>query len=289
MMDRYRAGLADLRDRYDVRTAWEPGGERGYLAAPDEERAAALNRVLHDPNIEAIFCVRGGYGCLRLLDRIELPDADRRPPLLIGYSDVTALHLSFCARRGWTGLSGPVVTEWPQMTPDSPEYAAREHLEAWLAGDTPALAPFNGTSLTPHTPGNGTGPLLGGNLSVLSRLVGTRHCPDFTGSVLFLEDVQEEPYQIDRKLAHLQLAGLLDNLAGVVLGSFSTPDLDSDKPTLSLPEIVADYFADRPYPVATGLAYGHLLPRVTVPVGLRARLRVGDDEATLEATEPLAS
>jgi len=284
-MERYRRGLASLKTTYDVRTAWKPGRERGYLAASDVERAADLNRALHDPEVEAIFCVRGGYGCLRLLDRIDLP-ADRSPPLLIGYSDITALHLSFYTRRGWPGLSGPVVTEWPQMTPDSDGHAAALHLDAWLNGDTPTLSRFEGTSLAPGTPGDAAGPLLGGNLSVLSRLLGTRHCPDFHGAILFLEDVQEKPYQIDRKLAHLQLAGILDAVSGVVLGEFSTPDLDPDKPTLEVDDVFADYFDDRPYPVATGLKYGHLLPRVTVPIGVPARLSVTADAARLEAEAP---
>jgi len=288
MMDRFREGLAHLRSRYTVTRSWEPGTERGYLSAADPDRAAALNGAIADPDVRAIFCVRGGYGCLRLLDALDLEAARSHPTLIVGYSDITALHLALYRHVGWAGLSGPVVTEWPQMFGDA-HRPALDHLQDWLLGETPPLSPFNNTVLTPHTSGRGTGPLLGGNLSVLSRMVGSPHLPSMEGAVLFLEDVDEKPYAVDRMLAHLQLAGVLDDLAGAVLGTFSSGDLDPEKPTLTLDEIVADYFADRPYPVATGLCYGHHLPRVTVPIGLPARLQVTDDEALLDVTRSLAA
>ena len=282
MMDRFRVGLAHLRSRYTVVHSWEPGAERGYLSAPDPDRAAALNDAIADPDVQAVFCVRGGYGCLRLLDALDWEAARSHPTLIVGYSDITALHLALYCHADWVGLSGPVVTEWPQMLGDDAHRPALDHLQRWLSGDTPPLSPFDASSLTPHTTGQGTGPLLGGNLSVLSRMVGSPHLPSMEGAILFLEDVDEKPYAIDRMLTHLQLAGVLDNLAGVVLGTFSTGALDPDKPTLSLDDIVADYFADRPYPVATGLCYGHHLPRVTVPIGLSARLTVTENGASLD-------
>jgi muramoyltetrapeptide carboxypeptidase len=191
---------------------------------------------------------------------------------------VTALHLAFHARVGWTGLSGPVVTEW-----------------ATAAADT--LAPFRNQAegsifsagseeLAPMRPGTATGPLLGGNLSVLTRLLGTPYAPDWSGAILVLEDVAEAPYRIDRMLAHLEHAGVLDAVGGVVLGHFTTGDLDDCRPTLSLDTVFADYFAERPYPVATGLPYGHLLPRCTLPIGVPAQLTVHPDRARLDALAP---
>lgn len=280
-LERYRTGLDRLRDLYDVRFAWSPGQERGYLAAPDEARAAALHRAIASPSIHAVFCVRGGYGSLRLLPRIDWSLAHERPTLLVGYSDVTALHLAFYARAGWTGLSGPVVTEWTHA-----EAATLDPFHALAAGETPVLTGAPEAPLQPLVPGSATGPLLGGNLSVLTRLVGTPYAPRFEGALLVLEDVAEAPYRIDRMLAHLRHAGVLDAVAGVVLGQFSTGDLDSDKPTLSLQTVFADYLADRPYPVVTNLNYGHLLPRCTLPIGVPARLTATADGASLELLSP---
>lgn len=278
-LDTYRRGLARLRRFYDVRSAWAPGRQRGYLAAPDVVRAAALEEAIRDPAIQAIICVRGGYGCLRLLSHLDWGLARTHPTLLVGYSDITVLHLAYYARAGWTGLSGPVVTEWAE---------ADEHtlhsFRILAEGATPALGTGD---LRPLRPGTASGPLLGGNLSVLSRLVGTPYAPDWSGAILVLEDVAEAPYRIDRMLAHLQHAGVLGAVSGVVLGRFRTGDLDSERPTLSLDEVFADYFDDRPYPVATNLNYGHLLPRLSLPIGVPVRLSTTGESAHLKVQRSL--
>ena len=128
----YERGLAQLKETYDVRTAWTPGPEQGYLAASDARRTAALHRAIENPEIRAIICVRGGYGCLRLLHRIDWALARQHPTLLVGYSDVTALHLAFFAQAGWTGLSGPVVTEWAES-----DAATLHSFKEWSEGGTP--------------------------------------------------------------------------------------------------------------------------------------------------------
>jgi len=276
-LDRYRTGLSRLRAQYDVRTAWAPGQERGYLAAPDAVRAAALHEAIRNPAITAILCVRGGYGCLRLLDRLDWALARAHPTLLVGYSDVTALHLALYARAGWTGLSGPVVTEWAVADDET-----LGPFRSLAAGGTLSIG---SSQLHGLQPGTATGPLLGGNLSVLTRLVGTPYAPDWSGAVLAIEDVAEAPYRVDRMLAHLQHAGVLDAVEGVVLGAFSTGE-DDHEPTLSLDTVFDDYFADRPYPVAAGLPYGHLLPRYTLPLGVPVHLSASPSEARLEALAP---
>lgn len=274
----YREGLSRLRSLYEVRTAWAPGRQQGYLSAPDAVRAAALHDAIRDPAIDAIVCVRGGYGCLRLLDRLDWALARRHPTLVVGYSDVTALHLAFYARVGWTGLSGPVVTEWAD--------ADEQTLAPFRTLAEGGLFSIDADRLTPVRPGTATGPLLGGNLSVLTRLLGTPFVPDWSGAILVVEDVAEAPYRVDRMLSHLQHAGVLDAVGGVVLGRFTTGDLDPDRPTLSLDTVFADYFGDRPYPVATNLPYGHVLPRRTLPLGVPARLSVTSTGAQLEALAP---
>lgn len=269
---------------YRVERLFAPDAQRGYLAAPDADRLAALNRALAAPNLRAIFCVRGGYGSLRLLDRIDYTAARAHPKLLLGYSDITALQWALWAQADWPSLSSLVVTEWGHAEPSTVA-----HIRQWAEGETPALRSLDGAALTPLQPGRAEGILLGGNLAVLSRLIGTPYQPDLSGAILYLEDVQEPPYRIDRMLAHLQLSGVLDELAGVLLGRFSEPDDATPGPSLSLDEVFADYFSDRPYPVARGLSYGHCLPRLSMPQGIRARLDVHADAATLTPLEPLTT
>lgn len=280
-LTRYREGLSRLRSLYDVRSAWAPGQERGYLAAPDAVRTAALHDAIRDPDIQAIVCVRGGYGCLRLLSRLDWTLAHDHPTLLVGYSDITALHLAFYTRAGWTGLSGPVVTEWAEIDEDTVT-----PFRALAEGDTPFLGD---DALSSLRPGTATGPLLGGNLSVLTRLVGTPYAPDWSGALLVLEDVAEAPYRIDRMLAHLQHAGVLDVVSGVILGTFRPDTPPPDRPSLSLDTVFSDYFADRPYPVATGLPYGHLLPRCSVPIGVPATLTANTTDARLQVLAPVVA
>lgn len=274
-LDRYRTGLDRLRTVYDVRTAWTPGQQRGYLAAPDPVRAEALQHAIRDDTIEGIVCVRGGYGCLRLLNRLDWSLLRDHPTMVVGYSDVTALHLAFYARVGWTGLSGPVVTEWATADEDT--------LGPFRSQAEGAVFSTSDDTLTPLRPGTATGPLLGGNLSVLTRLLGTPYAPDWHGALLVLEDVAEAPYQIDRMLGHLEHNGVLDAVSGVVLGDFTTGDRNDHGPTLSLDAVLDDYLADRPYPVAKGLPYGHLLPRCTLPIGVPAQLTVRSEEVEFGA------
>ena len=280
---RAAAGLDRLRARYAVELACAPNEHYGYLAAPDADRLAALNRCLARSDLRALFCLRGGYGTLRLLPHIDYKKARDNPTLLVGYSDITALQLALYMKSGWTSLSAPVVTEWGEA-----DDATLDHFAQWAAGAVPGpLAGLDGAPLHPLNAGDAEGVLLGGNLSVLSRMIGTPYLPALDGAILFLEDVGEAPYRVDRMLMHLQLAGVLDDLAGVVLGRLSPPSEDPDRPTLSMDHVVRDYFADRPYPVATGLQYGHFTPRLTMPIGGRARLEVTAETATLTPLEPV--
>ena len=273
----YRAGLARLRQFYDVRLAWAPGAEQGYLAAPDADRAAAFHTAVQHPDIRALFCVRGGYGTLRLLNRIRWPLARQHPTLLVGYSDITALQLALYARAGWTSLSGPVVTEWAEADDDT-----LAHVRSLAEGQCPSLS----SDLTPLCEGTAQGTLIGGNLSVLSRLIGTPYAPRFQGGILCLEDVAEAPYRVDRMLSHLEHAGIFQAVDGVVLGSFSMGS-DESPSSLSLEDVIYDYLGERPYPVATGLSYGHLLPRRTLPLGGRVALDVTATAGRLSLLSPI--
>ncbi len=280
-LEQYEKGLARLRSLYDVRSAWTSGQERGYLAAPDSVRAAALHDAIRAPDVQAIVCVRGGYGCLRLLPHLDWTLARNHPTLLVGYSDVTALHLAFQARADWTGLSGPVATEWGELDADT-----LDPFRLLAEGGTPVIGE---ESLHSFREGTATGRLLGGNLSVLTRLIGTPYAPDWNGALLVLEDVAEAPYRIDRMLSHLQHAGVLDAVSGVILGNFRPEPPPSNRPTLSLDTVISDYFGDRSYPVATNLPYGHLLPRCSLPIGVPAELIVETNRARLNILAPVVA
>jgi muramoyltetrapeptide carboxypeptidase len=136
-------------------------------------------------------------------------------------------------------------------------------------------------------PGTAEGVLIGGNLTLLTRLVGTPYLPDLAGAILFLEDVGEEPYRIDGLLAQLNLAGILDRIGGLVLGAFTAASPARLGPTLALREVFDDYFGEAPYPVARGLVYGHIASKNTLPIGVRARLEVGASRAALSILEPV--
>ena len=251
------------------------GAIHPYLAGADEGRLRDLNHFLGDPSIDLILCARGGYGAGRLLHRLDYDAARRDPKPLVGYSDVTALSLAFAARAGVVTFSGIMATAGHGFGEDTLD----PHSEAgfWLAvGDHGFPRTFErpeGTApWTIHRAGPGGALTLTGTvypvcLSLLTSLVGTPYVPDLAGAILVIEDIHEELYVVDRCLTQLRLAGLLENLTAILIGSFNgtTPEedalLERGVPALCLalaPEHVA---------VASGVAYGHIPRRMTLPVG----------------------
>ena len=271
---------------YRVERVPEMLAPRGYLAGPDADRLDAFNSLLRRDDLDALFCVRGGYGVLRLLPDLDYDAARRHPKLLVGYSDITGLHLALLKKAGWRGISGPMVAvEWGAMDAAVEQQFWRLARGAIL---DPLLGP-EGEPLQPLRPGTAEGVLLGGNLSLVTRLLGTPYLPTLDGAILFLEEVGEMPYRLDGLLAHLRLAGAFDRLGGVVLGAFTEWAPPDDRPTLSPDDVFADYFGAAPFPVARGLAYGHIPYKSALPIGVRARLTVSDTAATLAMLEPVVS
>ncbi len=280
------AGIARLESLgYRVERGRPRLTPRGYLAGPDAERLDEFNRYLRRDDVKALFCVRGGYGALRLLPHLDYAAARQHPKLLVGYSDVTALHLALYKNAGWRGLSGPLVVEWGDLDAESVA-----QFQAMVQGRAPqSLTGPRGERLTALRSGTAEGVLLGGNLTMLVRLLGTPYLPPLDGALLFLEDVGEQPYRIDALLAQLKLAGILDRLGGLILGAFTAWQPDHDRPTLTPAEVFFDYLHDAPYPVATGLVYGHFTNKSTIPVGVRARLEVTEDNAAFSTLEPVVA
>ena len=236
----------------------------GHLAADDDRRLNDLEAALADPDVDAVIGLRGGYGCMRLLDRIDRALLRRFPKPLIGYSDLTAL-MALRQQEGLASWHAPMpASDWCKGESGwADAVALAQRLRRGLR-EGERLGP----ALAPHPLNRGTAPvrgvLTGGNLAVLVALLGTPFMPDLRGSVLFLEDVGEDPYKIDRLLCQLRLSGALDQLTGVLLGSFS----DADSPD----EVLADYFGGLGVPVLAGWSSGHTSPNLPLPIGVAVTL-----------------
>jgi muramoyltetrapeptide carboxypeptidase len=261
----------------------------GYLAGTDRERAADVNAMFADPEIRAVFAISGGWGCARLLPLLDWKMIRANPKLLIGYSDITALHCAFAARAGFPTVHAPNAgNSW--------------HVSSWesfwrlaFAGGTPVLggAPeeeqtgrigrtFNG--------GKASGRLLGGNLTVVSTLMGTPWLPDMNGAILFLEDVNEKPYRIDRMLQQMRLAGILESLGGVVFGQCRRCDAPMEgERTLgfTLDQVLDQHLAPLGVPAFTGANIGHVSNQLSLPVGTTVDLDA--DARTIRATDAIVA
>ncbi len=267
------AAVPALYQRHGLRVRLYPGchASTGYLAGPDALRLADLHAALADGEVAAIHCLRGGYGAMRLLPDIDTALVRRAAKLLIGYSDITALH-ALWARCGLASLHAPMpASDLVQPGREADEAKLFGLLLAGLReGDVlaPALDP---TGL--RVPGHAQGMLIGGNLSLVAALLGTPWAWRARGAILFLEDVSEEPYRVDRLLTQLRLAGVLDAVAGFVLGSFT----EEASPTA----LLQDMLCGLGKPVLGGWPTGHGTPNHPLPMGLPVALDATAGRITL--------
>jgi muramoyltetrapeptide carboxypeptidase len=261
-------GLAFLRDRgFEVQ--WDRAGldTWRYLAGPDERRLAELGAALTDPDVRCIWVARGGYGAMRLL--ADLPWADvPSPRWLVGFSDVTAIHAGWMAVGPRTGVvHGPNVT-----TLGTVGGTDRAQVFDLLCGALPPEA-LGVQGLRMIRPGVAQGPVVGGNLSLVSRLIGTPWATQLEGSVLFLEDVGERPYRLDRMLTHLELCGAADSVAAVVLGEFlGCEESDGDYCAL---DVLEERLLRWEVPVLAGFPAGHGVRCRALPLGVTVRVEEG--------------
>ena len=258
-----------LYARHGYRVRLYPGchANTGYLAGPDALRLADLHAALADDDVAAIHCLRGGYGAMRLLDGIDAGLLKRKPKLLMGYSDITALH-ALWASHGLPSLHAPMPASDLIKPGREDDEAALFHLlrHGLKAGAVlaPVLQP-SGLSL----PGDVSGQLIGGNLSLVAALLGTPWAWQPEGAILFLEDINEELYRIDRLLTQLRLAGVLDAVAGFVLGSFTEE--------VSPAQLLRDTLLPLNKPILGGWPTGHGTPNRPLPMGLRVQLTARPD------------
>jgi muramoyltetrapeptide carboxypeptidase len=261
---------------------------RGYFAGEDEQRAADLNAMFADPQVRAIHCVRGGWGGARLLPRLDWAAIARHPKILLGFSDITSLLLSLQAKTGLVTFHGPVgASQWNPFNVGFIKRVLQEGEAVTFANlreiDEDDLTVVENRVRTLR-PGTARGRLLGGNLTVLSSLVGSGYLPDWEGCILFLEDVEEAPYRIDRMLTQLHLAGILRKARAVIWGHCSDCLPGRGYGSLTVTEVLEDHLLPLQVPVWTGAMIGHIERQFTLPVGLE--VEVDATAGTIRMLEP---
>jgi len=260
----------------------------GYLAGADAARAADLNAMYADDNVRAVFAVRGGWGCARILPHLNYELIRAHPKLLIGFSDITALHMAFAARAGFTTIHGPnAASSWGKLSWTSFHALAFEGATPLYSNPVATddrLVQRTGRTRT-FRPGKASGRLLGGNLTVLAALMGTPYLPDFDGAILFLEDVDEAEYRIDRLLTQLALGGVLRRVAGVVFGqcvNCRAPGPSYGGFTLS--QVLQQHLEPLGVPAFQGALIGHIANQFSLPEG--ARTEIDAEAGTIRILEP---
>ncbi len=260
-----------------------------YLAGTDLQRAQDVNRMFGDKDVDAIFCLRGGYGTPRILPYLDYDLIARNPKVFLGSSDITGILIAMYVKTGLVGFHGANASQ------NFSDYTLAEFKKVLVnpsaktsIGQPPAIEKSEGfvektNRITRFTGGVATGPLIGGNLSLIATLIGTPYEPDFRDCILFLEDVHEAPYRIDRMLTQLWLAGKLQQVAGIAFGKFTKTDDDSGN-TFSVEEVIRMRCEPLGVPVIRGLMIGHVQNKTVVPIGIEAELNA--NAGTLRLLEP---
>lgn len=263
----------------------------GYLAGMDEQRAADVNAMYADEKVRAVIAVRGGWGSARILPFLNFDLIRANPKLLIGFSDITALHLAFAARAGFPTIHGPNAgSAWGKLSWDSFKdvaFDAETPLYRNPVATEDRLVQRDWRTQTIR-PGKAAGRLLGGNLTVLSALVGTPYLPRFDGAILFLEDIDEAEYRVDRMLTQLSLAGVLRRVAGVVFGQCT--NCQATGPSyggFTVSQVLRQHLQPLGVPVFEGALFGHVDDQFSLPVGARAEIDA--TEGTIRILEPAVS
>ena len=258
----------------------------GYFAGTDKERAEDLHEMFGNKKVDGIVCVRGGYGCARVLDFLDFNLIKRNPKVLIGYSDITALLYGIYSETGLIGFHGPVATstfnEFSVTNFKNVLMNPQQQLQLNIAiedADKPGYKPF----VIRH--GKAKGKLVGGNLSIVASLIGTKYDVDTRGKIVFLEEVGEEPYRVDRMLTQMIQAGKFKHATGVALGVFSKceskPNESGIANSFSLSEVLHERLFQLKIPVMYGLSFGHVVNKFALPFGINAELDVDNQMIVL--------
>jgi muramoyltetrapeptide carboxypeptidase len=283
VFDTWRIELAAARLEASLGVKCKAGrfvkSRHGYMAGTETERLEDLHAMFADPGVAGVFCLEGGYGTERLLSGIDYELLRKNPKILLGYSDITGLHLAITKKAGLVTFHGPVATG--SMPPWSLASLKKALFSAEPIGElaNPTEGDQNWPAFPLHTvsAGKARGPIAGGNLTLVSTTMGTPFEIDARGKILFLEDTGEAPYRVDRMLTQLKLAGKLQEAAGIVWGTCTecTPANSSFEVNLSVSDLLDEILGDLGKPVLAGLVFGHTKEKATLPMGVEAELDAG--------------
>jgi muramoyltetrapeptide carboxypeptidase len=287
-----RLALAERTIKYfklTMKRGRNVGRRFGTYRESIDARLDDLHAMFRDPEVKAVFCIRGGYASAQLLDRIDYDLIRRNPKIFLGYSDITAMHLAIHRHARLITFHGPIVlsrfTDYTQQNFRKALFETAPIGKVTNPSDSNELRPAH--ALRTIRPGTATGKLIGGNLSLVSTTLGTPYEIDTRGRILFLEDVEEQAYSIDRMLTQLRLAGKLEQAAGVIWGECSDCGPRAYQPSLVLPfsvgEVADNILGELKVPVLSGLTIGHTNDQLTLPLGVTATLDATN--GTLEITE----
>ncbi|MCF7825764.1 MAG: LD-carboxypeptidase [Candidatus Marinimicrobia bacterium] len=247
----------------------------GYLAGTDDDRAADVNSMYADPSVNALISLRGGWGCNRILKLLDYKTIEKNPKIIMGYSDITSLLLALNAKTGLVTFHGPVgISTWNKYSTDYVRRLLFEGQSFTMENPTDKgdnLTQVKNRVLTIRG-GQAQGRLLGGNLSVLTAMVGSDYLPDFKNNILFVEEVDEAPYRVDRMLTQLKLAGILDEISGFVFGKCSNCDAGESYSSFTLEEVLDDHIKPLGIPAWFGSMIGHIEDKFTIPLGVNAEI-----------------
>ena len=255
---------------YRVKLSQNITRKHAYFAGTEAQRLDDIHEMFSDPEIDAIFCARGGWGGLRLIDQIDFDLIAQNPKPFVGYSDITTLQLAFWKKTNLPSFSGPMVAV--EMGKGIDPFTENHFWGLMLNKDRFYTVNLGETATTIHTNGKASGVLLGGCLAMISTLLGTPFSPDYRGSILFIEDVGEKPYKIDRYLAHLKQAGVFEEINGLILGEFLDCVAEDDEESFTISELIDQYFSESTYPVIKDFPYGHGDVKITMPIGCQTQM-----------------
>lgn len=286
--ERFEISRQNLREAgYKIKTGKSVLKRKGYLAGPDEDRLHDIHQMFADPKVKGIWCIRGGYGASRLLPKINYQLIASNPKVMAGFSDITALLNAFYLKTGLVGFHGPVAAS--EMNTYNKEYffpLVENSIEYPFQIANSGKNILKGMDdaayrLKTISPGSCIGRITGGNLSLLSAMAGTPYLDSFKGKIVFMEDVSERPYRIDRMLTQLLQATDLSKAAGIALGIFNRCEPNAGERSLSLLETLEDRLGNLGIPVVYGLSFGHVDEQFTFPLGIHAQVDATQKNVTL--------
>jgi muramoyltetrapeptide carboxypeptidase len=270
---RIEKGVRYLEKRgYRTQLGKNIGKTHGYLAGTDSERLSDLHQMFGDKNVKAIFCLRGGYGAFRLLDKINYKLIKDNPKIFVGYSEITSLQNAFLQKASLVTFAGPMVAV--DFYEDVSPYT-EENFWAMITSNKKfgKIKYPQDEKLPSLVKGSASGRLIGGNLAVFASLIGTEYLPNISGNILLIEDIGELPYKVDRMLNQLKFANIFKKAKGIILGRFvDCYEHDPNKKTLTLGEVIDNYIGSLKIPSIYTFPHGHIKDFITMPMGIKIKL-----------------